>query len=323
MRARPWGAALVVLGLLALAFSLVAGWSRQRRPSADVVSVAGGFSVDLPDGWVLDDGARHPVVWLEAKRASLLGPADQWLWVARFTAAEEDPLGAARAGALDDIRTRFGVDEANVTVVETRLGGERALRLGYSRPTGGPFGWIPGDRIKEVRFLTASGSQVYEVGVGGWRSLPDIVRRIDDRVRLRPIEGSRRLRGPGFTLRLPAAFNERPAPYPDAPNARWIAFAPGEWVMVWAFDDPVARTRADSLAAIEREGQLLAQEEVVVSGRPATRFEFDQVISGRPAHLVTWHLRGDDGRAWQVLVGGRETMAKTAAMVEATFSFTP
>ncbi|MGI8793604.1 MAG: hypothetical protein ACR2H3_10580 [Acidimicrobiales bacterium] len=60
---------------------------------------------------------------------------------------------------------------------------------------------------------------------------------------------------------------------------------------------------------------------VRVDGRTAERIEFEQEIDGRLAHLITWHLRGDDGRAWQILVGGRAPVDATAALFEESFAF--
>lgn len=324
MRRRVVQVPLVALVLAAAAVT-GAALLRAGRPGATIESPAGGFTLSLPDEWVIA-GSPHPSssVWAEAHHPSLLGPADAWVWVARGTASgTENALTAAVRASRDDVRRRWG----KVPIVEeaVRFAGADAVRLRYSHRASGFLGLLPGDRIQELRLVVVRSSQVYEIGVGGWRSLPAMVSELGNRIELRTPTGKRSVAGPGFAVDLPAGFNVRPSPYPDAPGATWIATAapaPDEhWSMMWAFDDSVARTSADSLTALGRDGRLLEERSVTIGGKTARRFAWEQLIDGRPAQLITWHFEGPDGKAWQLLIGGRRPVDKTAAVMERTFRF--
>ena len=330
MSSRRWGVGVaVVLALVLVAGA--AGWTLlqpRRGPDVEHRYPFGGFTLTLPSSWRVhtrESGVR-PWNWIEADRPTRLGPSDAWLWLNRTTPSGRDPLETARRNAIADVRLRWG--NVHVAIDHHSFAGHPALRLRYTHPLVEQLGSLPGSDVDDVRLLTESDGQVYELGISGWRRLPVDVHDLEHVLRLSRPRGTRTIGDEtlGVHLAVPAAWNRSETPSRDLPDAVMAAASPSKpaaWLVLWRFDASVETTLSNSAGKAAREGTILRRARTVVAGAPATRIDFTRHIPKAVfTYSSTWIFTGPDGKAWQLLVTSVVDLTSAASTIADSVVFT-
>jgi hypothetical protein len=284
----------------------------------------------MPGGWREQPvDVDSPYMWVRAERPTRLGPSDAWVWVVRSPPFSDDPLDNARSRALHDIHVRWG-DDVDVHESRVTLAGRTAVRLRYSHPLVEALGFLGRGDVQEVRYVTMNAAQVYEIGFGGWPSLPGEAGELEEHLDLRTPTGTRKMPAPeeGFSVVVPARWNVRPGPFEDMPDAVWAAIAPPDppsaWAILFKSDRSIDDAVEASAAKAAREGSHVERTTATVAGRRATRIDFEKPTPlATRTYYSTWLFEGSDGRTWQLLVGGLRPNPVGAAEIAESLSFRP
>lgn len=325
MSSRRWGVGVAVVATTLVVIG--SGWLLlQPRGGADVSyrDAAGGFTLTLSSSWRVHphDSAGQPWNWISADRSSRLGPPDAWLWLNRSTPGGTNQVETIARYSMDDIRRHWG--HVHVVREQTTFAGHRALRLRYSHPILKQLASIPGSDAEEIRLITESAGQVYELGVVGWRGLP--FDELEHVLHLTTPRGVRTIgdRSVGVHIAVPGSWN-REVTDPQAKGVVMTAadpFDPHEaWTVIWRLEGDVETAVSNSADKAARQGTIVRRSQALVAGRPATRIDFTRKTALAPTYYSTWIFAGADGTPWQLLVGASTDMKPTATAIAASLQF--